>query len=170
MFNNRQLLLIILTLAALIAAGIVWAETRESNSETIETIEAFSTELFDASPDDQGIYQKTGYQVVNSKTIIVTTNGEVTSSKITAITDYYDLQQDYMKTVISINDAVNKSYSGIFDADSKSREINEPLNEKPEFDGSEFTAIKTPLSSDQKRKIAEKLEKYAATSQILQRN
>ena len=79
-----------------------------SQSEKYETIEVYAIETFDDNQNDKGLYEQTGYKIVNAMTTIK--EGETyINSEIVSIEDFYDMEGNYIQTNI-IHTNSNKSY------------------------------------------------------------
>jgi|GEM_PF-1909742 hypothetical protein len=102
-FNNRLMLLVKLCLFMFTFLLL----SACSQSEKFETIEVFAIETFDNNQNDKGLFEQTGYKIVNA----ITTTEEGKShikSDIKSIEDFYDLEDNYLRTEI-IHSYSNKS-------------------------------------------------------------
>ncbi|WP_246302924.1 hypothetical protein [Paenibacillus plantarum] len=78
-----------------------------SHTEKYETIEVFTIETLDDIQNDQGIFERTGYKIVNAITTIEEGKTHM-KSDIKSIEDFYDMEGDYLQTEI-IHSYSNKS-------------------------------------------------------------
>lgn len=76
-------------------------------TEKHETIEVFVVETFDDKQNDQGMYETTGFKVVNAITSIEEGKTHL-KADVKAIEDFYDLDGLYIQTEI-IHSYTNKS-------------------------------------------------------------
>ncbi|SFM48571.1 hypothetical protein SAMN03159341_13730 [Paenibacillus sp. 1_12] len=76
-------------------------------AEKYETIEVFVIETLDDNQNDKGMFETTGYKVVNAITIIEEGKTHI-KSDVKSIEDFYDREGNYIQTEI-IHSYANKS-------------------------------------------------------------
>lgn len=115
-----NLILVFVLTFVLVSHTISYAET--SNDTTNKTVETFTIETYSDTKNEQGIYELTGYKEVNSITSI-TKSIDTISTKIESIEDYYDINGEFIETIVYKSEFENNLLTG--KAKSKdSREIS----------------------------------------------
>jgi hypothetical protein len=70
-----------------------------SQTEKYETIEVLVIEIFNDNQNDKGIFETTGYKIVNAITIMEEGKTHI-KSDIKSIEDFYDMEGNYIRTEI----------------------------------------------------------------------
>lgn len=78
-----------------------------NQTEKYETIEVFAIETLDDNQNENGLFERTGYKIVNSMTTIEEGKSH-TKSDIKTIEDFYDMENNYLRTEV-IHSYSNKS-------------------------------------------------------------
>ncbi|MBB3154270.1 hypothetical protein FHS16_004352 [Paenibacillus endophyticus] len=118
-------------------------------SEKIEHIEAFATEM--SEQNAEGIFERTGYKKVNAITSVV--EGEkYVKSEIKKIEDHYDIDGNFIKSEITLN---NSSRSEMFmsnDGDEHVTKLDNPSTILvPELVSEEHHSVE--LTEEQKTEV-----------------
>lgn len=94
----------------------------------VETIESFIIDTTSEEPNEEGIFEQTGFKTVNSITIINKKSDNITTASVYALEDYYDLSGTY-KYSLSLSYEIQKDYQEgkLYSRESKSKK-HEILN------------------------------------------
>jgi hypothetical protein len=122
-----------------------FVHAKEKESTTYRTVESFEMEVLSTEVNDENLYEVTGSKKVNSITEI-TEGSDFIKTKIISLEDFYDLEGEYIKTVLKIEEFSNNFSNGKAKHKIKEKEFNQPktihtLSKKTKIKGAEIKDI-----------------------------
>ncbi|EMT51489.1 hypothetical protein I532_16233 [Brevibacillus borstelensis AK1] len=117
-------ILSLVTVFAMLFQVILLPASAKVQDETITTVEAYSIETLSDTPNDEGLYEKTGYKNVNAITEVIQ-NGDRIVTKMYKVEDIYDIDENYINTVISAEEFQNDFKTGKAKSRKQVKEYNQ---------------------------------------------
>lgn len=105
------------------------ANTTNKSTNTIETVESFVIEVLSNTSNSEGIYELTGFKKVNSITEI-TENENKIYTKIIVVEDYYDIEGNYIETIVKMDEFENDYKTGKALHNFQEKKFNQPMTIK----------------------------------------
>lgn len=114
-------------LFTLVTSGTGYAESNTDLKTEIDqkNVESYEIEVFSDTPDEEGIYEIVGHKKVNTVTNM---SGDIDNIKtaMTTVEDYYDLNGNFIESIISITDFENNFINGKGISEVNSKKSNTP--------------------------------------------
>lgn len=140
---------------SLIYPGVSLAQTSTLIGPETKLVETFVIDIIETNED--GLLETIGYKEVNSDTEVTMDENKI-STKISVIEDHYDLNGQYLKTIIKSEEFINDFETGKALAKSQDRELKgkpltmltSNLNDKLE---------KNELTVDEKRNVSSLIDR-----------
>lgn len=136
--------------------GIILLLTACSKAKVVEHVEAFTSETMSDTPERSGFYVETGYKRVNSVSLLKEWDDKF-QGEISSIEDFYDLNGDYINTVVTYSYSKEMKRHNMLDDKKEQVELTKP------------TTILTPdvLPTVIETKILSEEEKEVIKSHVL---
>ncbi|GLX69664.1 hypothetical protein [Paenibacillus glycanilyticus] len=120
----------VLSLTALLSVSVISPASAKESSPIVTTkTESFTVETFADTPNADGFYDRTGFKVVSATTTTTVENGNPVAMDIAAVEDYYDLNGNYINTVVKDEEMTNDYTTGEGTHSISSMTKNNALNE-----------------------------------------
>lgn len=139
MYKSMQKFLAVVVLVSLFGFTVVQPVSAQNvaqnitKEEQITTTEAYVIERFSEVRNEIGIFEVEGFDVVSAITTITTKNNLPMRASIQSITDYYDLDWNYLKTVSLNSDSENIYNTGKSKTRESTRLSASPINTEDAF-------------------------------------
>lgn len=122
----KKILSLVTTFALLCQVILVPASARTAESETIKNVEAYSIETLSDEPNDDGLFEVTGYKQVNAITEITADANQI-KTKMFKVEDYYDRNSNYINTVVTSEEFENDYNTGEAKAKKQTKQYDKAM-------------------------------------------
>ncbi|WP_018759930.1 hypothetical protein [Paenibacillus terrigena] len=98
-----------------------------SNKEVHDTVEVFTIEVLSDTPNNEGLYVKTGYKKVNSITYFEKSNN-LERTKLFYLEDYFDMDGKFLESVIDYSELEKNLFTPRLEKPKENKKkMNEPI-------------------------------------------